>query len=217
MLSDFQAIVDDLVRDESAEITADSRERAIALAVTRYSTDRPRAAIEEVTAVAGEMQDLPPGWDAQFSAIAEVKRTGGDKIPAAVELTLGGEKIRLGWSVTAGEELQILYTQLHVVSEVEDTVPFKDREAVCCWAASLLLEQLASLYAGHQQSTLDADAVNFGTKAGDYARRAQRMRQTYLDHLGIDPKRNVAAGVVVDLDQAASDGKRRLFKTGVLR
>lgn len=216
MLSDFQEIVDDLVRDESAEITADSRDRAITLAVTRYSTDRPRAAIEAVTAAAGDMQDLPSGWDARFSAIAEV-RAVGDPIPAEVELTLAGEMIRLAWSVTAGDELRILYTQLHVVSEAEDTVPFVDREAVCCWAASLLLEQLASLHAGHQQSTLDADAVNFGTKAGDYARRAQRMRQTYLDHLGIDPKRTVAAGVVVDLDQMASDGRRRLFKTGVLR
>lgn len=217
MLSDFQNIVDDYVRDEAGEISTESRDRAIGLAVARYSTDRPRPALAQIEAVAGDLQPLPAEWDDAFSALSWVKSADGAPLPAAVELTLDGERIRLGASVEAGADMTVAFNRLHEVSEATDTVPFRDREAVGCWAASLLLEQLASLYSGAQQSTLDADAVNFQSKGAEFARRAGRMRQHYLDQLGIDPKRNVASGVVTDLDQRASDGGRRLFKRGIWR
>ncbi|MFP4004899.1 MAG: hypothetical protein ACLFV8_14080, partial [Alphaproteobacteria bacterium] len=169
MLSDFQSIVDNLVPDPGTLLAAGSRDQAIDLAVLRYSTDRPRPAIEEVTSPGGEFLDLPPGWETDFSVLTEVRNSSGLELEAELDLTLSGVKIRLASPLTVGAMAEILYTVRHQVDAGQDTVPLKDREAVCYWAASVLLEQMATLYAGHRQPTVQADSVDFDNKSRDMA------------------------------------------------
>lgn len=212
-LVDFQDLVTSLVRDDSGEIAVADRDRAIDLAVIRYSTDRPQTVIEAVVSAGGVLLNLPASWDPDFSRLVKMEIPDGDNptpISGETEQVLAGVQIRLDGSLAAAESVHIHFTQAHLVDAGSDTVPFKDREAVASWAAALLLEQMATLYSGNRQPTLAADTVDWQSKGRDFASRAKRFRQLYLDHLGIDPKRTVAHGVVVDFDRDSSDGGRRI-------
>ncbi|HEY9081338.1 hypothetical protein [Magnetovibrio sp.] len=216
-LSDFQDLVDDLVRDSGGKITTADRDQAIALAVLRYSKDRPRVVTEDVTCVAGSFQALPASWEAEFSVITELEYPIGNVPPALLNPEgwdlyqgLNGFEIMLAETMAADATLRVRFTAKHTVDGVTDTVPEHDREAVSAWAAAVLLDQLAALHTGKKQSTLKSDSVDHGSIGGGYARRAKEQRQRYFDELGLDPKRNVAAGAVVNLQMDDSRGRDRL-------
>lgn len=224
-LADIQQLVDDLVRDGAGDIAAAGRDEAIQRAVIRYSTDRPRRKVEDVVSPAGgNFLDLPAAFDPDFSRLEEVE-TPPDEVPPSLldqeDWSLyeapAGTKISLADALGAGDTVRLRYTIAHQVDAGTDTVPNKDRQAVASWAAALLLEQLASRYSGDIEPTIQADSVNHQSKGGDYARRARDLRQRYFDHLGIDPKRTVPAGVVVDLDARDSLGGDRLVHTRTRR
>lgn len=217
-LVDYQTLVESLVRDLGEEAALTDFAQAIDLAAIRYSTDRPQTAVEDVAAAGGNMVDLPPGWQADFSAVVNLEIPPGQVPPAYVHQddwtlyqVLAGYQVMLAWPLTAGDTVRFHYTIAHTLDETADTIPARDREAVANWAAALLLDQLATVYAGHRQSTIDADSVDWQNKSRDFAGRAKASRQLYWNHLGIDPKRNAAAGAVVDLDMRDSRGKDRLF------
>ncbi|WP_316978045.1 hypothetical protein [Shumkonia mesophila] len=219
-LADFQTLVDNLVRDDSGEIATADRDAAIELAVVRYSTDRPVPAIEEVAAAGGVFLPLPAGWEARFSRLTGLALSDGeDPQPFAgvVEQGLAGERIRMELGLAAATPVIVKYTVKHAVDAGGDTVPVADREAVAGWAAALLLEQLSSLYAGNRQPTIAADTVDWQSKSRDYAARAKTLRQSYLNQLGIDDKRQVPAGAVVNLDMGDSRGNDRIVHRGRFR
>lgn len=219
-LEDYQELIDNMVRDEAGEITTDQRDQALLLAVVRYSTDRPVTMVEEITSPGGQFLDLPAGWDNQFSRPLKLEIPDDDdgiEIGASIEQTLNGTRIRVSRTLAAGQILHFYYTGLHQLDVEGDTIPLIDREAVASWASALLLDQLSTLYSGSINPTLDADTVNFQSKGRDYASRAKAKRQVYLDHLGIDPKRTVAHGVVVDLDQEPTQKFGRITFGGTRR
>lgn len=215
-LADYQTLVDGFARDGSGNLTSVDRDAAIELAAIRYSTDRPRKVLAGIESAGAELLDLPEAWQVGFSELVEVARANGTEGPIAASVvdTLTGPRIRLAEIVPAGQQLLVQFTLPHLLDAGADSIPAKDREAVARWAAALLLDQLANLYAGSHEPTIQSDSVNHQGKGPRYAERAAAMRQVYLDHLGIDPKRNVAAGVVVDLDQSDSLGRDRLVHTG---
>lgn len=216
-LADHESLVDNLVRDGGGTIAAADRDEAIARAADRYSTDRPRVKVEDVVAAGGNYLDLPASWEVDFSRILEIE-TPPDQIPPelveqdswSIYSTPAGDKILLQDGLTAGANVRLRYTIAHQVDIAADTVPSRDREAVACWAAALLLDQLASKYSGDIESTIQADSVDHQSKGRDYAARANALRKRYFDALGIDPKRTVAAGAIVDLDRTDSLGGDRL-------
>lgn len=219
-LEDFQDLIDNMVRDEADEITIEQRDQALLLAVIRYSSDRPVTMVEELTSPGGQFLDLPASWDLQFSRPLKLEIPDGDdatEVDATIEQTLSGVRIRAGRSLADGETLHLFFTGMHELDAENDTIPLKDREAVASWASALLLDQLSTLYSGSMDSTLDADSVNHQSKGRDYAARAKSKRQAYLDHLGIDPKRTVAHGVVVDFDSAPTHNYGRMQFGGTKR
>lgn len=217
-LTDYQTLTDSLVRDDSGEISDADRDRAIGLAVIRYSTDRPRPIIEAVESAGGVFLDLPAGWEVDFSRLTSVEIPDGaapdgetTPIEAMTDQGLLGLRIRLARSLAVGQSAHVRFTAAHVLDVNDDTIPSQDREAVAGWAAALLFEELASLYSGHRQPTIQADSVDWQSKGRDFAARAKRLRESYLNHLGIDMKRTVPAGAVVNFNQLDSRGQDRLL------
>ncbi len=217
-LADYEALTDALVRDDTGKITAANRTEAIARAVARYSADRPRPKVEDVVAAGGNLLALPAGWQADFSALRSIEYPIGSVPPQLLEQdsyalyqTPSVEQIMLLNAINAGQSVRLNYTIRHVVDGSTDTIRVDDREVVCLWSSALLLEQLAALFSGESDPTIQADSVNHNSKAAEYAIRAKSLRARYFESLGIDPKRNVAAGVVVDLDQPDSQGRDRLL------
>ena len=219
-LAELQDLVGDMVRDDSGQVTAEDTARAIAAATERYAADRPRTAVEEVaTGGGGPWLDLPTGWEPDFSTLISLEHPVGRVPPAHLRhwqlyQAPDGTRIMLARRVPADDQVRVTYTARHAVDATRDTTPAGDREALASWAAALLLDQLAAWYAGGSDSTIQADRVDHGSKSADFAARARALRKRYLDHLGIDRRRNAAAGAMVDFDIASSLGQRPIVRRG---
>lgn len=216
-LSDFQSIIDDLLRDDAGRITPTQRDTSITTALARYSKDRPRQKVEDIIAPGGNLLPLPDAWEADFSQVQSLEYPIGN-VPPAIISTQNYELytspsvvlIMVRDGIGINENVRATFTITHTVSDAVDTVPLGDREAVCCLAGASLCDQLAGFYSGDSDSTIQADSVNHQSKAAEFASRAKALRKRYLDELGIDAKKNVAAGTVVDLDLTNSQGGQRL-------
>jgi len=217
MLADYQTLTDNLVRDDAGKLTPVERDLAIIAAVNRYSKDRPRVKVEDIASPGGNTLPLPVGWVDGFSTLNSLEYPLGKVPPEHLETGAWGMyNAPAGWQVMVRETLasgavvRAGYTVWHVLGVATDTLPETDREAVASYAAALLLDQLASLYSGDSDSTISADSVQHQSKASEFAARARVLRKRYFDDLGIDTKRNAAAGAVVNLDLASSLGRDRL-------
>lgn len=223
-LIDYQTLVDNLVRDDAAQIEAADRDDAIALAVARYSSDRPDTRVEDITSAGGRYLDYPVGWQDGFSRLLSLEYPVGEFPPSilssadwTIYTSPVAEQILLRMELDAGATVRASYTVRQVLDDSADTIPAGDREAVASYAAAVLCEQLATYYSGDSDSTIQADSVDHAGKAREFASRARVLRRRYFDALGIDPKRNMAASVVVDLDGRDSRGSDRLLHSGRYR
>lgn len=215
MLSDYQELVSQAVRDDSGRITPDDIASAIGLALARYSLDRPRLVVEDLAPNGSSSLPLPLLWEADFSQVCAVEYRIGEFPPSMVDNDeYGLYQYPMGWvlrfAFTPDAPVRITYGISHVLNDADDTIPAKHREAVACWAAAYCFDQLAGFYAGATDNTLQADKVDRGTQAKDFAQRAVTLRKRYINELGLEDKKSAAAGVVVDMDLKSSLGRDRL-------
>lgn len=217
MLSDYQTLATELVRDDAGRIQTAERDRAIQLAVQRYSKDKERLKVEDVVATGVNTLPLPAAWEADVSELRSLEYPVGQVPPQYLQNERyslyqlpASTVIMLLDAVAAGATIRAAYTITHVVSTTVDSIAVKDREPVACWASALLCDQLAAFYSGGTDSTIQADSAPGQSRAQEYSARATKLRKRYLDELGINDKRNVAAGAVVNLDARDSQGRDRL-------
>lgn len=216
-LSEIQTLVYDLVRDDGGKLSDPERDRAIERAVARYSQDRPRQVVEDITSNGTAILPLPAAWVAGRSAVISLEYPVGTWPPTLLDAEFvgvanapTGQEIRLVSAIASGQTVRATIRVPHVLSVTTDTLPTDDHEPVASYAAALLLEQLATLYASDGDSTIQADSVDHRSKADVYRSLARAARQRYFDALGIDPKRQQAAGVAVNLALPDSRGRDRL-------
>lgn len=217
MLVDYQTLTDNLVRDDTAKIATGDRDRALTAAFARYGKDRPRTKVEDLAGAGTNELALPAGWQDGFSALKSLEHPVGN-VPAtliAPEFYRLYQKpastvIQLDSAIGAAQAVRATYTVRHQVDAGTDTIPVDDREPIASYAAAILLDQLAAFFSGASDSTIQADVVDHRSRGSEFAARASRLRKFYFDQLGIDPKREVAAGTVVALDVRDSLGGPRL-------
>lgn len=206
MLADIQKLTDILAIDADGRFSQEDRAAAIELALFRYSSDRPRTACETVVFDGSAFLSMPADWQKDFSRVLEIKTDSG-RVPFETVPSLSGEKILLSGDVRKGDVLTVWFTQRHIATETEDTVPPADREAVANWAAAFLLDGMAAGYAGSVNSTISSDSVEHGSKANNYRAQAAACRKFYRDHMGLDDKRNAAAGTTVVVKRSGTSGR----------
>lgn len=219
MLADYQQIVMNLARDDGGKVSSLQRDEAIDLAVKRYSQDRPREKVEDITPASAHLLPLPDAWEAEFSALVALEHPIGEHPPSWIPAektefyrTPSALQIRVIAGVTvAADSVRATYTVRHVVSPTEDTIPVHHREPVACWAAAMLCDQLAAYYSAGTDSSIQADSVEQRSKAQEYASRAKSLRKRYLDELGIEDKRGQPSGAVAELRRPDSWGGERLL------
>ena len=218
-LTAYYTLISQLAQDSAGRLTPNDMDRALGLAVARYSKDRPRKVVEDVVSVlGGSFLDLPEAWESGFSVLQQVEYPVG-QVPVVVippvegwELmpVPDGEIVALLDAVPANATLRLSYTVRHVVSADTDTIPEHDSEAVCCWAAAVLCEQLAAWYAANGDPTIAADRVDQTSPQKAYAAQAKTLRQRYFAELGVEDRRHVAAGTVVSHTDRNSLGGPRM-------
>lgn len=219
MLSDYATAVEDLVRDKGQVLSDTQRDAAIAAAVLRYSQDRPRVVLADLTSLGGYRLATPAAWVVGFSSVVQIEYPV-DQVPPVMLDPLGVgtyrsattvELIELRQPLDAGAVVRLTYTARHVVSGSEDTIPLDDRDAVCCWAAAKICDQFAAHYAGDSEPTINADTVQHGSKSQTWAARARAYRAQYTGHLGVAEKQVVRGSATANWDNNDSRGQPRLF------
>lgn len=213
MLGDIQTLVDDLVRDDAERVAPEQRDRAIVLAVAQYSKDRPLRVVEDATFPGGGRMPMPAGATRVELVEYPVNQTppvflpaetwGHYHAPAGIELIFTR-------SMAPGATVRLTLLRPHVLTDLADTIPETDHEALASYAAAVLFDQMAATTSGDSNPTIPADAVNHASKPESFAKRAERLRQRYYDLLGIDVKRTRPASAIAVQPLAASDGGRRL-------
>lgn len=188
MLADLKKLVDSLVRDESERLARADKASAIALAVARYGADRPRQKVEDVVSAGGDTLPLPTAWETD-SELLSAEYPIGEVPPVYLDCTIytapSGDQLRIGGGLTTGSEVRLAFTVAHVVSDTVDTIKIGHREAVACYAAALLLEQLSAAAINDGEATISADTTDRRTKAQEYASRARGLKTRYADALGL--------------------------------
>lgn len=219
MLSDYQSLVPQLVRDDAGKIATTDRDLAITAMTRRYSKDRPRTKVEDVAATAANELPLPTAWEADFSDVIGLEYPIGQVPPANLEQGRwayyrkpSSIVIMLEDAIAVGGSVRVTYTASHLLDASNDTIPLADREPAACWAAALLCDQLAAFYSGSRDSSIQADSVNTQSRAQEYASRAKTLRKRYTDELGVDDKRSEPAGTVVALPADSSWGRPGLLR-----
>lgn len=195
-LTDYQQLVDNLVRDQSGTTTSTDRDRAISLAVARYSADAPRELLEDLLwAASGYLGPMPAGWlDGAYLVKAE--HPIGDQPPSFIELSIyrspDGLALAAPEALGAGAEVRVSYSAPHILTttpEPIDTIPAIHREAVGSYAAHLLCKQLAAHYSADRETSINADGSNTESRARNYAARARDYRGAYYAGIGkVDPQ-----------------------------
>lgn len=217
-LSELTAMIDRLAEDSAHRLSPEDSAAALKAAVERYSMDKPRRLVADL-AIEGDGLDLPGDWEDEFSVAVNLEHPIGQRPPSNLPneawylyQTPDSERIVFASGYGGSGSARLTYTRRHAYDEGADTctVPDQHLEAVASWAAAVLCEVLATYYAGNSDSTIQADTVDHTSPAKQYQSRAAKLRQRYLDELGIDPKRNVAAGAVASPVPKNSVGGPRL-------
>lgn len=222
MRADRLADIDRLLRDTGTPVTAADRDAALTVALERYSRDRPRRLVHrQVPPAEGVALAALPGWTAGLSALVAVEYPTWPETPRTLDTgcwtvadTPGGPVAPIVAGVPAGAAVGLVYTGAHVAGDDSDSVPPGHREAVACYAAAHLLEGLAVAHAGDRDPTLAIQGAGPapGGVSREYAARARRLRDLYMEAIADSPAQAGPAGASATLVLPASDGGRRLFR-----
>lgn len=218
MLSDYQTLVTDLVRDDAGKISTGQRDSAIAGAVERYSQDRPVEKAADLVGVSGQLIALPAAWEAEFSTLKSLEYPVGDVPPSflqndawALYRDVDALRIMLAASLPVASTVRAVFTVRHTLTTLVDTIPTNRREAVAKLAAASLCDQLAAFYANDTDSTIGAGMVQGQTKSQAYAARARDYRKQYQESVGVTDTSAAPASAVAVMRPKDGHGQPRLF------
>ena len=193
-------LVKSKVKDSSGKLTdPDDYLSAVTEALNRYSKARPFETVADIPGDGGHDYDLPSDWLDGFSTIPALEYPV-DQVPEQIidrrdwkiYSTPAGKKLRLLTVTPAADEtLRITYTVYHT----EDSVPAVDLEAVANLAASVCCIMLAAAFGQSSDSIIQADSVNYGSKADSFRRLAGSLEGRYKEHLGIKDSDTVTAAM----------------------
>lgn len=190
-LGNFDAKLLIVLQDKAAVLSPDDRQAFIQEAVKRYSQDRPLQVAAEITGDGGFDYDLPDDWEEGFSEPRQVEYPAGQQQPVYADdndwllyQTTDGRVLRfMAYSPAATETILLTYTVRHQVTDSTNSIPGADQDAVVNLAGALCCYALARKYAQTSEPTIQADAVNYGSKSGEYAKRGKELEGLYKAHI----------------------------------
>lgn len=192
-LSEIIESVKKLCRDRDDVVSVADYTDAINQAVWIYSQVSPLTAYEDITGngvtFAWEVAD---DYDAEFSSITRVLypfnslQDYTELSPENYAIVKEGVTTKLVLTTTpaSGETVRYYYTALHYVTDTASTLTTAAEHQVTYAAASIVCTQLASHYAQHRPSTIEADSIDYALKSRQYVELAER----YSKMSGLDSR-----------------------------
>jgi len=177
------------VKDVSGKLNDDDFSAAVLEALKRYNRVRPQRLPADIPGNGTHDYALPTGWVPDFSTFESIEYPVG-QIP---ELFIDSRDFKLYLTPTATllrilsdtpsvtESMRAIFTAPHT----EETVPDQDADAVANLAAANCLRRLATAAGQTSDPTIQADTVNYRSKADEFRRLADAFEAQYNEHLGI--------------------------------
>lgn len=188
--ADFQKLVEQLVSNQDKLIKPAQRDSAIARAVLSYGQDMPRERVADAVFVAaGYSLAVPNDW-VETSNLIQVEYPIGQRpiatIPMAVYRNASAYELLTEDEMAAGSTVRLTYTTVHTLASDggQDTIPAHHQHGLSCLAASYLCMELATLFSGDRDSTINADVSQGQTRAQAYAARSRDLRGQYYAAIG---------------------------------
>lgn len=182
-------------------------DQCIVDAVKRYSTRIPltSAATVSLSGYRGSLSQIS-GWTQGWNVVDLYQ--GGVKLPGNTWSTgIGSDGVQQVVAAVSGS-VQVVYSRPHNLDSCT-TIPAIDLEAVAHLAASLVLNQAANLYAQKKNSSIDADAVDYGRLSGEYFLRSRDELALYEAHMS---RRVRKRGATVNWSSRSRSGLGRMFQ-----
>ena len=207
LLADYQAKVDQSLREQAGRLTPSDKDAFIQEAVVEHSRHRPLVKVADFSGDAATY-DIPLGaaggmtdWQEGFSVVRAVEYPAGEREPIYLEadqwieyVTPTGRVLRLLEDTPqVGEKVRISYGIMHTVSASTGTIPENDFPAVCNLAAAFAAHALSLQYAQLGDSTIGADSADHKSKSEEYAAASKRLRALYFAHMGINDEQGAGA------------------------
>lgn len=111
----------------------------------------------------------------------------------------------------SSEYMVLQYTLPHTHSDASDTIYTNDYRAVAYLSAAYACFSIAAIFAKKQDSTHEADSMDFGAKAAEWQARGEKFEAIYNDHIGKGEEEKKAASSAVDIDARFQWGRSLLF------
>ena len=213
--SHFQAEVDIRLKELQAQLDDAEKQALIEAALANYSQDRPATRSADVTGTAGFDYALNttnfPSFEDGFSVfeLIEYPYDSTDADPNALEdddwtIYQAGTTKYLRFVTAkpaATETIRAHYTYPYVFDASGNVdVPLSDFRAICDLAAAKNLRALASKMTSTGDSTFQADAISYRSKAREALDLAKAYEAAYTDHMGLGDGKASGATVVSDWD-----------------
>lgn len=201
-IGDIQTLVNAHIQDDAGKLISAEVLKAIEEALGgRYSKDRPRRRVADLTGNGGQFEwslSTIAGWQEAFSHISAIEYPQGESMPVFLDSqdwmiydAPSGRTLRFAFALASGKTARLTYTSAHALDAT--STPDADLYAVAALAAALAARRLAAVYAQTGDTSIAADTVNYRSKSQEYLALARRLEQDYENLLGTDPERSAPA------------------------
>lgn len=223
----------DLSDDNPLLANDEALEECIAQAVTRYSQDRPREIVDDVTGSGANVYPLTgaskvlASWSDGTSRIVSIdypaEAVSGDFTTSWLDSDIDWSTYKdetVVWlrlpnhSPAATETMRITYTAPHTHTSVTDTVPAADLDALCDLAAHYACLALQTKAAGNQDSIIAADSTNYRDAQLRYRQAAEDWLKSYEARMGITDGGVLGASATADWNRPTTTGYPWLTHSG---
>lgn len=216
----------DLSATNPLMVDATTLDEAISAATTRFSQDRPREVVVDVTGAGSDFYPLTGGSSVAASWVDGSSRVVSIDYPAgavANGYTPSWLDPDNDWttyrsaSVTylrfrnaapsATETARVTYTAPHTHTSVTDTVPAQDLDALCDLAAHYACLALATKAAASQDSVIAADSTNYRDSQLRFKQQAEAWLASYEARMGIKEGGVAGASATADWNRSNTVGQ----------
>jgi hypothetical protein len=178
------------------EPSADALAEAMAGALRALDRAAPRK-LSILASVEDLAIPLPDDWEDGISRVLDVEHPA-DQVPplflSIVQWRAMDGQIKFAWEVvTEGDQVRLHYTTGHICDDVESSVPETLVDGLRAKAAAKILRDRANATAGEEDSTIQADMVNHGSKSSRYAKRAGEMERIWTEAIAATQARGAFA------------------------
>jgi hypothetical protein len=200
-LGDALTVVKSILRDTTALADArllsdDEIVNCIHRAENRYSEDKPREKVYDITGDATAWASLPEDYIPEFSAIIRMESPIDNTPPSWVDsrdyiLTTHGANStpKIRWTrvyPAVGEIVRLYYytDRFYGAAANGTTILDKDHFALCDLAVSYCAADIGNKYARAHEPILGADTVDYGARGQNWVSISEHYLKRYEDAVG---------------------------------